>query len=86
MEIMIKVLQKEVELINALNENEIKFKMISAGEIFPEEEMDETPMFLIKDLRLCVDINYLIESDENEVIDELRFHELEDVISFLKNY
>jgi hypothetical protein len=39
-------------------------------------------VFEIKDLNICRDINWLVQNDDD--IEELRFHELNDLITFIK--
>lgn len=77
MEEIIKITSKEIKLINELLKNDFKFSL-------DVDNNTADPILLIKlnDLNLCVDINYLIFSDD---IDELRFHNLNDVIGYLKN-
>jgi len=70
--------EKETELFNSLMENEIKF--IMEWEDYGDSQI--LPIFVMGNIRLCIDINYLITSDE---IDELRFHNLNDLINYLKN-
>ena len=73
----ITLLAEEIKLLNVLNENEIKFKL----EI-DNSDVDIMPIFKIGNINLCYDFNYLIFSDE---IDELRFHNINDLINYLKN-
>jgi hypothetical protein len=40
-------------------------------------------VFEIKDLNICRDINWLVQST---TIDELRFHEINDLITFIKEW
>ena len=67
--------EKETNLLDALNENGIGFKL-------DYEDLGDSvmPIFVIGDLRLCVDVNYLITSND---VNELRFHKLSDLINFL---
>jgi len=39
-------------------------------------------VFEIKDLSICRDINWLVQNDDD--IEELRFHELNELIKFIK--
>ena len=39
-------------------------------------------VFEIKDLNICRDINWLVQNDDD--IEELRFHEINDLIVFIK--
>ena len=39
-------------------------------------------VFEVKDLNICRDINWLVQNDDD--IEELRFHELNDLITFIK--
>ena len=71
--------EREVELLNALNENGIEFKMES--EDYGDSQI--LPIFVMGDLRLCVDYNYLIESSVDYNL-ELRYHNLNDLITYLK--
>jgi hypothetical protein len=71
------ITKEEIELLNALSQNGIKFQL----EI-DDSDVDIMPIFRIGDINLCYDFNYLIFSDE---IDELRFHNINDLISYLKN-
>ena len=75
-----KMTEKETELFNSLMENEIKF--IMEWEDYGDSQI--LPIFVMGDLRLCVDYNYLIESSIDYNL-ELRLHNLNDLINFL-NY
>lgn len=72
----ITLIEKEIELLNVLNKNGIKFKL----EI-DNSDIEEMPIFKIGNINLCYDFNYLINSDE---IDELRFYDINDLINYLK--
>jgi hypothetical protein len=69
--------QKEIQLINELIENDFRFSLDVNND-------SDDPILVIKlnNLNLCVDINYLIFSDD---IDELRFYNLNDLIDYLKS-
>jgi hypothetical protein len=75
-----KMTEKETELFNSLMENEIKFIM----ELEDYGDSQILPIFVMGDLRLCVDYNYLIESSIDYNL-ELRLHNLNDLINFI-NY
>jgi hypothetical protein len=74
----------ELNLLNELLKNEIKFNL----NYDEDYDVDCTGFSLliieIKDLKLCVDIQYLVSNDDD--IEELRFHDLNKLINFLKNY
>ena len=76
--------EKELNLLNELLKNEIKFNL-SYDEDY-DVDFNESSLLIIeiKDLKLCIDINYLVSNDDD--IEELRFHDLNELISFLKNY
>ena len=76
--------KQELELINELLKNEIKFNL-SYDEDY-DVDFNEFSLLIIeiKDLKLCIDINYLVSNDDE--IEELRFHDLNELIKFLKNY
>jgi hypothetical protein len=76
--------EKELNLINELLKNEIKFNL-SYDEDY-DVDFNESSLLIIeiKDLKLCIDINYLVSNDDD--IEELRFHDLNELINFLKNY
>ena len=76
--------EKELNLINELLKNEIKFNL-SYDEDY-DVDFNESSLLIIeiKDLKLCIDINYLVSNDD--YIEELRFHDLNELINFLKNY
>ena len=73
----IKMTEKELELLNTLVQNGIGFQL----EI-DDSDIDIMPIFKIGDIRLCVDFNYLLFSDE---VDELRFYNIDDLVNYLKN-
>ena len=76
--------EKELNLINELLKNEIKFNL-SYDEDYDVDSNESSLLIIeIKDLRLCIDINYLVSNDDD--IEELRFHDLNELINFLKNY
>jgi hypothetical protein len=76
--------KQELELINELLKNEIRFNL-SYDEDY-DVDFNEFSLLIIeiKDLKLCIDINYLVSNDDE--IEELRFHDLNELIKFLKNY
>ena len=76
--------EKELNLLNELLKNEIKFSL-SYDEDY-DVDLNESSLLIIeiKDLKLCIDINYLVSNDDD--IEELRFHDLNELINFLKNY
>jgi hypothetical protein len=76
--------EKELNLVNELLKNEIKFNL-SYDEDY-DVDFNESSLLIIeiKDLKLCIDINYLVSNDDD--IEELRFHDLNELINFLKNY
>jgi len=72
--------QNELELLTELlNQN------ISVTLKVDTEYDDEWGLviFEIKDLNICRDINWLVQST---TIDELRFHEINDLIVFIKEW
>jgi len=76
--------EKELNLINELLKNEIKFNL-SFDEDYDVDFSEFSLLIIeIKDLKLCIDINYLVSNDDD--IEELRFHDLNELINFLKNY
>jgi hypothetical protein len=72
----ITITKNEIELLNVLTKNGIKFQLV-----IDDSDVDIMPIFKIGDINLCYDFNYLIFSDE---IDELRFHNINDLINYLK--
>ena len=71
--------QNELELLTELlNQN------ISVTLKVDTEYDDEWGLvvFEVKDLSICRDINWLVQNDDD--IEELRFHELNDLIVFIK--
>jgi hypothetical protein len=68
----------ELDLINELLKNKIEFKLN-----YDNDYDEELALLIIEigDLKLCVDINYLIFSNE---IPELRFHNMNDLLNYLK--
>ena len=76
--------KQELELINELLKNEIKFNL-SYDEDY-DVDFDKFSLLIIeiKDLKLCIDIQYLVSNDDE--IEELRFHDLNKLIEFLKEY
>lgn len=74
------MIEQETELFNSLIEEKIKFTM--EWEDYGDSQI--MPIFVVGDLRLCVDYNYLIESSIDKNL-ELRIRDLNDLINYLKN-
>jgi hypothetical protein len=75
---ILKITNKEINLINELMNSGFKFNLF----INEVEEDFEILEVKLNNLNICVDINYLIYNDE---IEELRFFELKDLINYLIN-
>lgn len=74
---IIKITTKEIELINKLIENDFKFSLD-----INSDDVDNILEIKLANFNLYLDINYLIC---NEQIEELRFHKIDELISYLKN-
>ena len=74
----------ELNLLNELLNNEIKFNLNYDEDYDVDCTGSSLLIIEIKDLKLCVDIQYLVSNDDD--IEELRFHDLNKLINFIKNY